>query len=109
MYIYIYPPPRLRVRRVLSRCSEARSNLELAGTLHCAPCTRTRTSHLAPALRTSHPHLHLIMYVIVILNVICDLNCSGLRDPRGSALIHLSLLQVRFEGLFWVFKTEVEK
>ena len=28
------------------------------------------------------------MYVIVILNVICDLNCSGLRDPRGSALIH---------------------
>ena len=60
--------------------------------------------HLAPALRTSHPHLHRVLSCVLILYVICDLNCSGLRDPRGSALIHSKSLQVLLRAFFWCSK-----
>jgi len=59
------------------------------------------------------------MYVIVIFYVICvrDLcpELSGFQDsrilkgPQGLGLKLLGILGDPFEGLFWMFKTEVEK
>ena len=83
-----YPPPRLRVRRVLSRSSEACSKPFC--TVHLVPCTFsvpfTLHLHTAPALRTSHPHLDAPCTVSWTLYLILVLVWCLFKGPQGRPL-----------------------